>query len=357
MQCTSLLATTEYRVANQLIIDERSHALGLIKINPAAQFVSKAAIAYLEYLTTTWMPEPLWQSWSHKGRSVASVILRIPVEGVLPTTNHLESFNSLLKRKYIPQWQCSRARLRFDFLINILITHILPDIFANRRAHQQYLNWLTTRFSAYTGGMKLPTTLDSNRAQTVSGICWWGADQQRDSDASALLRRGCLGVIAQNSSSDQYETTCSSSSQAGAVYQLELHRRGCGRCTCPDFSQRGGACKHLRAFRSVIDDWIQRGLTSPFFYPNSLSAAKQLQDPPPEQDPSFGAPTLASSAGSSKVNSLLELQMLVAQSGELADDIVDSDTDCAQSFVSSDDSLSSSFYNEESRIPQDVCRI
>jgi hypothetical protein len=124
------LATTEHDAAVQLIVDERANITVLAQHGPIGQAASKAGLSFLDYLNLTWMPEPLWQSWSHKGHIVAAMILKIPVQGVLPTTNHLEAFNGLLKRKYIPQWQRSGSRLRFDFLVHVLICNILPEIFS-----------------------------------------------------------------------------------------------------------------------------------------------------------------------------------------------------------------------------------
>ena len=109
----------------------------------SSQAASKSGVTYIDYLSKTWMPESLWQSWSQKGHSVASTILKIPVEGVLPTTNHLESFNSVLKQKHIPRWQRSGSCLRFDFLIHILINNILPDIFTTCISIKAYQAWLT----------------------------------------------------------------------------------------------------------------------------------------------------------------------------------------------------------------------
>ena len=122
-----------------MLTAEHHEVMLLAQHSPSA---SHAAVIYIDYIMNTWMPEPLWQSWSHKGCTIASAILKIPIEGLLPTTNHLEAFNSLLKCKYIPRWQRSGSHLCFDFLIHILITKILPDIFASWLSHQiTYSGW------------------------------------------------------------------------------------------------------------------------------------------------------------------------------------------------------------------------
>ncbi|KAK7015379.1 hypothetical protein R3P38DRAFT_3204636 [Favolaschia claudopus] len=40
---------------------------------------------------------------------------------------------------------------------------------------------------------------------------------------------------------------------------------------------QGAACKHLRALRCVVDDWVTRGLATPFYYPATLEAAQQVR--------------------------------------------------------------------------------
>ena len=85
-----------------MLTAECHKVMSLAQHSPSA---SHAAVTYIDYIVNTWMPIPLWKSWSHKGHTIASTILKIPIEGVLPTTNHIEAFNGLLKCKYIPRWQ------------------------------------------------------------------------------------------------------------------------------------------------------------------------------------------------------------------------------------------------------------
>ena len=148
---------------------------------PAAQAAAKSGASFLAYMTSTWMAESLWQGWSQKGRSIAATLLNIPIEGVLPTTNHLESFNCLLKRKYISRWQRSGARLRFDFLLNILVSKILPEIFALRRSQQAYETWLHTRFSLVKCSRHAPDN------QEPANHLYWYADHMRRDEAALAI--------------------------------------------------------------------------------------------------------------------------------------------------------------------------
>ncbi|KAF7971659.1 hypothetical protein HWV62_20624 [Athelia sp. TMB] len=317
-----LFTSTDHTLATQLIEHERAHVSAFSRVDPSAKCASDAAVEYLDYLILTWMPLSLWQSWSEFGRLVASAMLKIPIEGVLPTTNHLESFNRLLKRKYLPLWQHSGSWLRFDFLISVLITNILPQIFANRRANEEYTLWLQDRFSTPSNSASIIASLRGvGRHGSDSGrrLCWWRADVRRDQDAQSLLQRGCLYNITMHADQDGYEAMCASSSLIGAVYRLELQRRGYASCNCPDFINRGGACKHLRAFHTVVDGWIRHGQINPFIYPTSPSAAARARPitmQQPAGDP-LNAPGHKSDPNvvSSTVDNLLTLQMLALQSG------------------------------------------
>ena len=138
----SLLASTNYNGAVKILADEQVDLLAIAQLGGTlSQAALKSGVSYISYLSEMWMPESLWQSWYQQGHSVASSILKIPIEGVLPTTNHLESFNSVLKQKHIPRWQCSGSCLCFDFLIQILINNILPDIFATHISIKAYQAW------------------------------------------------------------------------------------------------------------------------------------------------------------------------------------------------------------------------
>ena len=98
------------------------------------QALVKGAREHLDYLRDYWGREALWQSWSDFGRCVAAVRLGCAVEGVLPTTNHLESFNGVFKRKHLKRWQHYGKPLCLDIFIHLSITKILLAIFQQRTA-------------------------------------------------------------------------------------------------------------------------------------------------------------------------------------------------------------------------------
>lgn len=149
-----LILTVEHFSATTLIANQREYLTGLLT-NNTAKPAAEGGLAHLNYLDANWMSISLWQSWSEWGRLTAAAAIKIPVEGIIPTTNHLESFNAVLKRKYIQQHVHSGHRLRFDILIFLLITQILPQIYNHRRLIQEHRRFLNERFSAAAGGQNL----------------------------------------------------------------------------------------------------------------------------------------------------------------------------------------------------------
>jgi hypothetical protein len=243
------------------------------------------------------MPLALWQSWSEFGRVSASTLLKIPVDGVIPTTNHLESFNGLLKRKHLATWLRSGHRLRFDFLINILITRILPEVYSHRKAQQQYKQWLGIRFKDQAGGTNLAeihaALIKERSAQRNTPICWWDTDVERDTSAQRLVNFRQLAISQRGPGI--YQATCYSTAPVNAIhlgiptsYTLELHQSGSETtCSCPDFCTRGGACKHLRALRLIIDSWVKQGHEKPFHYPKTRDEATLLRSNMPIPQPAI----------------------------------------------------------------------
>lgn len=165
----SLLATVKHQDAISLVSSESQAMMALITTTPLAAKHAKTALVYLTYLSATWLDKSLWSSWSQFGRDSAAARLNTLVEGVIPTINHLESFNGVLKRKYIPRWQRSGNRLRFDVFIHHLVTKILPDIFAQRRMLQHYREWVNLCFQAASGGRNLVD--DKEIAHAVNKKC------------------------------------------------------------------------------------------------------------------------------------------------------------------------------------------
>ena len=240
---------------------------------------ARGGIKHLDYLVQYWMPLSLWQSWSEFGQITASAVLKIPIEGVIPTTNHLESFNGILKRKHLPAWLHSGRRLRFDSLIYLLVTHILPGIFSYCRAQQEYADWLVLRFCDHSNGRNLLAVhqnLAQERAIQQKAICWWEFDAVRDANAANILKHPENISFSCGDDSDTFLATCLSSLSTTLqpdYHKIIFRRSGASSCLCPDFQKHGGACKHLCAVRHIVDYWVHCGLEKPFNYFPSHAAA------------------------------------------------------------------------------------
>ncbi|KAJ3871237.1 hypothetical protein F5051DRAFT_446446 [Lentinula edodes] len=139
------------------------------------------------------MPVPMWQSWSESGRIAAPTLLKVPVEDVIPTTNHLESFNAILKRKYIRLWLHSGHRLHFDVLIILLVTRILPDLFACQLSRRNHCIWVSEHFKEAAGGLDLQVLQERIQAERkdlenkARRVCWWEDDLKRQTLGGTLV--------------------------------------------------------------------------------------------------------------------------------------------------------------------------
>ncbi|KAF8197588.1 hypothetical protein BJ912DRAFT_1078958 [Pholiota molesta] len=284
----SLLATTTYDEASNLVSQEQKSISTIIETTPAAAKHGSASLLYLAYLRNTWLEKSLWASWSQSGRDQAAIVLSRPVEGVIPTTNHLESFNAVLKRKYIPRWQRSGNRLRFDVFIHYLALKILPELFAQRRMKTHYEAWVQTRFQTIgESDARLCVQTQQQAPKSTSGsaeiLAWFSDDRPRDLKAKQILAASPSRVNL-ITSSRPYEiwATCAASNEEihnplHLRYWLTMHPSGSATCTCLDWLKFGGACKHLRALRFLVLAIGHPKLPFPeYTFPKSYLEAREI---------------------------------------------------------------------------------
>ncbi|KAI0633548.1 hypothetical protein C8Q77DRAFT_796581 [Trametes polyzona] len=256
---------------------------------PDAHRALAAVKEFLGYLRGTWMAREMWHSWARKGRMDAAAVMKIAVEVVLTTTNHLESFNGKLKGAHIPQWQHSGRRLRFDILVYHLVEDILPRIFARHRVATAYTTWKTERFRSAAGGVDL-RSLAEGSARASAKACgtgytpgftprtWYEPDARRDLAAKSLFDDRHLNPVRADCPYELW-ATCRSSKTPTEYYSLTVHPSGVATCSCLDWRRRGGACKHLRAFRLLIDEWIKAGaLSHRFLFPLTEAEAAETEE-------------------------------------------------------------------------------
>ena len=87
---------------------------------------------------------------------------------------------------------------------------------------------------------------------------WAGPDPVRDAGAQALLEHKQIGVPDFVEDKLALHFTCYSSlatphDKNPVTYEIWLGLRGNASCTCPDFQECGGACKHMRAALEVTE--------------------------------------------------------------------------------------------------------
>lgn len=234
-------------------------------------------------MVSTWMLSEMWASRSRYGREKAASRLGISLEGVISTTNHLESLNGSLKRKYVPQWQHSGHRLRFDMLLYHLTSNILPQIYAQHRMIAQYsarkispFGDLTSACTVVASGSK--SRFDPGTSYVEYPYAWYSKDDRRDADAYAIFASKKLEPV---HSARTYElwARCISMSELTASYWRTTHPTCSATCTYLDWLRRGHACKHMRAFGLLIEEWMHSGYLVPgyFRFPVTLEEAKAVE--------------------------------------------------------------------------------
>jgi hypothetical protein len=256
---------------------------------PEMVTATNIGLNYLQYITETWMPESLWQGWSHHGCKQASRILNISVEGVLPTTNHLEAFNGLLKWKHIHRWQCAGKRLCVDMFVFLLIPQILPNIFHCQSAQTNYNLWLSNRFWCDAGGVDL---VAQQHAHAVAPkplaipVAWWSPDNEKAhiEEATHMVLHSRVSQVRWI---DQYTIfgTCASSmadirKPNHKQYDMCISVYGWACCQCANFNHNIGAWKHLWALHLSLLKLFASSTLAPsqymFCYPISESEARSI---------------------------------------------------------------------------------
>lgn len=211
--CFSLINSINHNAAAAILEQQQLYFMEMLK-NTASRNAALGGCKHLDYLTASWMLLPMWRSWSGWGHLVAAAAMNILVQGVIPTTNHLESFNTILKQKHLAAWLHSGHWLRFDLLIHILITCILPGIYSCQRTQQEYSDWLCSHFLDKTGGQNLSKLhkqgMEEMWQENLSSLSWWQLDAKCDQEAAAIVQLKML-MISWGEDNASFKVTCTSS--------------------------------------------------------------------------------------------------------------------------------------------------
>lgn len=274
--------------ARALVSNERETIVALGEANECDSSIISGVLQYLEYLDTYWLRDSLWQSWSRAGRLKAAVRMKRPVNEVVPTTNHLESFNSVLKRKHLRRWQNNGRRLRLDILVQILILHALPSIFEQRSVEDLEARRWEILIRGIPGGSDIMSRSgDSGKsAPAFVPVAYWTDDEERDRGAAGLVANRQVGIPTFDPEHHTYTFECYSlisltQDKNPITYLITFRERGGTTCTCHDFQLRGGACKHIRA--AVVMAQVLREVQAVnihnlrLWLPNSMTEAYSMQ--------------------------------------------------------------------------------
>ncbi|KAI0090066.1 hypothetical protein BDY19DRAFT_1035947 [Irpex rosettiformis] len=228
-------------------------------------------------------------SWSRAGRLQAASRLKRAVNEILPTTNHLEAFNGVLKRKHLHRYQNGGRRLRVDILVHVLILHALPSIFQQRMVEDLEIRRQETLLKTLPGGEAIVDGRKriSDAPISLPPIAYWDEDDLRDHAAAELVTNNQISTPVASDSSDMFTFTCYSSLTTVQDQNPTLYTIAIGKetttCSCPDFRRRGGACKHIRA--AIVRAEILRCSNSSLakmpnlrlWLPNSAEEAYRIQ--------------------------------------------------------------------------------
>ena len=233
---------------------------------------------HLDYLKKEWLRIELYNSWSQYGPKIASSAFGIPVDGVLTMTNHLESFNGLLKKTHLEDWRKSGWQLHIDTFVNFLIMSICPKIFCRLSMEASYKIWLKERFpQVHTTQVNPP----AGAKKTLDIKCAYWQDQTRDKEAKQIIKNHRITVT--SFSTTQFIGSCAALAADITVvdhpcYSLLINVNGFSTCTCLDFITTNIACKHLQAMSMILSGWAQSRFIHPIYYPSTKCEADPLAD-------------------------------------------------------------------------------
>ncbi|KAG9078377.1 hypothetical protein FS749_009592 [Ceratobasidium sp. UAMH 11750] len=255
-----LIRSTDWESARSMTFLELDN-LRILAQNTRYAAIAERGISHVQYIINTWLREDIWASWSDYGRVLAAAKTGLTILDIASTTNHLESFNGLLKQHHLLKASHNRRLLRFDVLVTLFVNEIVPSIFQQRRLRARENQLLHKTFAALPGGKEV---LEHRNARPTpqKPVAYLVADVQRDTEAQILFKGNyvsnpCIQDLG-------IELTCYSSrpmlpGQPPIWYSMWFGYDRRGSCSCPDFQQRGGACKHMRAALlkiTALQQWL-----------------------------------------------------------------------------------------------------
>jgi hypothetical protein len=207
---------------------------------------------------------------------------------VVPTTNHLEAFNGVLKRKHLRRWQNRGRKLRLDILLHILIFHALPSIFRQREIEDQEMLRRNALIIKLPGGKEIIHS-HKNLSVSLPPVAYWTPDDGRDQAAALLIQNRQISVPSYDEAKGAFAFSCYSSlavehDSMAQEYTIDFYPNGTAACTCQDICRQGGACKHMRAALCRTQILLMSGVQAPTLrLPSTEEEARLIQARLPDQ--------------------------------------------------------------------------
>jgi len=150
-----------------------------------------------------------------------------------------------------------------------------------------YETWVNQRFKSASGGRNLRQDTGQGvlhkHQETQVALTWFEPDKVCDSKAKALFTVGRLRQIPAGCPYEFWATCAATTADVSDPlhnrYWLTLHPSGSATCMCEDWLQNGGACKHLRALRLLLEQQVANGaltVSHPFHFPTTRAEAEEV---------------------------------------------------------------------------------
>ncbi|KAF7344086.1 hypothetical protein MVEN_01698300 [Mycena venus] len=283
MICLERALTTTQTITEARALLESERQV-MVKLSAEQLKAAAKSMKHINHLDTYWTTDNLWPSWSDYGRTVLASMLGTAIDGVIPTTNHLESFNRVLKQIHLRRFQNGGCRLRVDVLIHALMIFILPSIFKERSLLSEQASRIAALVRLLPGGAALLEKKKGPKpVPAVPRVAYLLPDANRDERARDLVAHRQISVPAILPADFGMTMTCYSSRALSIdtnpkIYTIRVGFNRVVTCDCLDLMDHGGACKNIHAVLIILDDMRRRGIPIPFIpIPLSLADAQALQ--------------------------------------------------------------------------------
>ncbi|BGP50138.1 hypothetical protein JCM10450v2_006049 [Rhodotorula kratochvilovae] len=250
---------------------------GHITRGDASSGVKNGAATFIMYLRSYWLQPDLFESWSDGSRRAAAALLAVELDVIVSTTNHLESFNNVLKNRMLAPFKNGGGRLRLNLLVHLLIHRLLPTFFLSRRADDSAARHRAACFGLdreYAGKINAPQP-----------DCAWNPSQgdpepaeQRFSVTAVSPDRTTFRIVTLSSTVTPGIPAHLTETYDQTITFVEASTLAAATCTCPAYQRSRRVCTHLRAAQAYLAHCARQfpDLYRPPSFPSSAPEAAEL---------------------------------------------------------------------------------